>query len=462
MHRLPSLGVLAILLHATVSQADDASARAALRKAVTFFHHTVSVEGGYVYQYSADLTLREGEGKTSPTTIFVQPPATPAVGDAFLRAWQRTSEPDCLAAARDAAHALVRGQLRSGGWAQRIELAPADRKAFAYRVGDPPGKKARNVTSLDDNQTQAALSFLMRYDKATKQKDAAVHDAVGYALTALLNAQHPNGAWSQGFTGPADPASPRDLKASFPDDWPRTHPGGDYWNHYTLNDNALADTIETMLLAADLYNRADCRAAAVRAGEFFIAAQLPQPQPGWAQQYDKAMHPAWARKFEPPAVSAGESQRVLLTLIDLYRATGDKRFLAPIPPALAWLKRSVLADGRFARFYELRTNKPLYFTRDYKLTHDDTDLPTHYGFKIKSDVDQIEKAYANADRPSDKNPSTVTADEAARLIAALDDRGAWVEDGELKYHKVKGRVLSSSTFAKNLDRLSLYVQQTKK
>ena len=52
-----------------------------------------------------------------------------------------------------------------------------------------------------------------------------------------------------------------------------------------------------------------------------------------------------------------------------------------MPPALAYLKKSLLPDGRLARFYELKTNKPLYFTKTYELTYDDSDMPTHYSFK---------------------------------------------------------------------------------
>jgi hypothetical protein len=55
--------------------------------------------------------------------------------------------------------------------------------------------------------------------------------------------------------------------------------------------------------------------------------------------------------------------------------------LEPVPRAIAYLKRSRLPDGRLARFYELRTNRPLYFTKDYKLTFSDADVPTHYAFK---------------------------------------------------------------------------------
>ena len=46
------------------------------------------------------------------------------------------------------------------------------------------------------------------------------------------------------------------------------------------------------------------------------------------------MEPAWARKFEPPAIT-GESFGVMQVLLELYLAYGEPRFLEPIPQALA-------------------------------------------------------------------------------------------------------------------------------
>jgi len=79
------------------------------------------------------------------------------------------------------------------------------------------------------------------------------------------------------------------------------------------------------------YGQAEYRAAVHKAGVFILLAQMPEPQPAWAQQYDRDMHPSWARKFEPPAVTGGESQGVMRTLLDLYRMTGDKKYLEPLP-----------------------------------------------------------------------------------------------------------------------------------
>jgi hypothetical protein len=224
-----------------------------------------------------------------------------------------------------------------------------------------------------------------------------------------------------------------------------------------------------LLLAGEVYREDRYRAAALKAADFILLAQMPEPQPAWAQQYDFQMHPVWARKFEPAAISGGESQGLIRTLMDVYVETGDRKYLEPIPRALKYLNRSELPDGRLSRFYELQTNKPLYLTKTYELTYDDGDLPTHYGFQVQSRVNELQQQYdhiagLSADKlvlqrrsraaPKSSRPS---ADEVARVVEALDDRGAWAEPGRLKYHgkaDPTDRIIDSATFARNLDVLS--------
>lgn len=443
--------------------------RRSLIRAAEFYTRHVATHGGYVYRYSADLQKSEGEGKTTRDTVWVQPPGTPTVGLALLEAWERTGEPVLLEGATAAGECLIQGQLRSGGWTDRIEFADSDRRKFAYRV-DPPAKKRQfNVSTFDDDKTQSALRFLIRLDAARKFQDAPLHEAVTFALEAILKNQFPNGGWGQGFETPPDPAKFPVQPAGYLESWPRKYPGGDYWWFYTFNDNAIADTIEMLLLAGEVYREDRYQAAALKAADFILLAQMPEPQPAWAQQYDFQMHPVWARKFEPAAISGGESQGLIRTLLDVYVETGDRKYLEPIPRALAYLKRSELPDGRLSRFYELQTNKPLYLTKTYELTYDDGDLPTHYGFQVPSRVNELQKQYdriagLSADKlvrqrrsraaPKSSQPS---ADEVARVVEALDDRGAWVEPGRLKYHgkaDPTDRIIDSATFARNLDVLS--------
>lgn len=458
-----------------ISAAEDLRSEAAvgLRRAVDFFHSQVATEGGYLWRYSEDLRTREGEGKATATQVWVQSPGTPSVGLALLDAHQATADPHYLEVARHAGMCLVRGQLRSGGWDYRIEFDAKRRANHAYRVESAPSKKARDVTTLDDDNTQSALRFLMRLDKALDEKDAKIHETVEYGLAALLAAQYPNGAWPQRFSAPPDPQEYPVVKANYPETWWRTFPKADYKAHYTLNDNDIPDTIITLLEASQLYGDDRYKAAAMKGGDFLLLAQMPEPQPAWAQQYNAQMQPAWARKFEPPAVTGGESQGAMRILLHLCEATGDKKYLAPIPSAVAYLRKSQLPDGRLARFYELKTNKPLYFTKDYQLTYSDADMPTHYSFKGGHSLDRIEAEYqrlAKADpktlgvkpaaAPRPRKASKKQEAEVRRVLAAMDAQGRWVEQGRMRYwgeDDPTQRVIDSSTFIRNVRILAGYL-----
>ncbi|MBX3439436.1 MAG: hypothetical protein KF861_18250, partial [Planctomycetaceae bacterium] len=433
----------------------------AMHRAVQFFRTECSAGGGYVYRLSADLTKREGEGKVGRTTAWVEPPGTPAVGMAYLEAYRLTQDPVLLEAAMDAAGALVQGQLVSGGWLGFIDFDATARAKYAYRTDNPEVQGRNNWTTFDDDKTQSATRFLVQLDQTLGFKDQTIHRTAMTAVETCLESQYPNGAWPQGFDKRFDPARHPVLPATFPDEWPREYPGRAYRTFYTLNDNTIADVIATLFEAWDVYGDQRYFEAARRGGDFIILAQLPEPQPGWAQQYDPDMHPIWARKFEPAAITGGESQGAMRTLMAVYRRTGDPRYLEPIPRALAYYRSILLPDGRLARFYELKTNRPLYFTKDYRLTYDDSDLPTHYSFKSTSRLDAIEAEYerlratpndelSRPQRSTRPRLTTALAEQAAAVLAALDERGAWVESGRMSYQGEDDdtrRIIQSSTFS---------------
>ena len=452
----------------------------AMRKAADFYRQKVSTEGGYHFYYTADLSYGRSESAEGPTQVEVQREATPVVALAYLAAYDATGDRTYLEYARAAGHALVRGQMCSGGWDYLIEFDPEKRRQYQYRSDNNCGDEKRGVTNLDDNVTQAAVRVLMRVDKALGFSDAKIHEAALFALDKLAAAQYPIGAWPQRFRKPADFGNFPVKRASYPESWPKKWPGPDYQSHYTFNDNSIADAIDMMLEATRTYNEPRFRASAEKGGQFILLAQMPEPQPAWAQQYNRDMQPAWARVFEPPSVTGGESQGIMRVLMALYRETGDKKYLEPIPRALEYLKRSAVPRTEaevfrrippgpvMARFYELKTNRPLYITKGtrvnvagvagrmvdgYEISYSPDSVITHYGVLTSGrELAGIEEDYrklAAADPAGIRRPEKLHGlspwSESARtgsrrsgqpgdvrqLIESMDDRGAWTKTGTI-------------------------------
>lgn len=113
------------------------------------------------------------------------------------------------------------------------------------------------------------------------------------------------------------------------------------------------------------------------------------------------------------------------------------------------------------------------------LTYDDSDLPTHYAFKVGNGIDRIAREYervaaldppavaAEARRPPvasppQGKPSAAQIANVRRVIEQLDDRGRWVEDGRLKYHgddNPTRRIIDCRTFVRHVEILSDYLRR---
>lgn len=276
-----------------------------------------------MYFVTPDLTKKWGEIPLDNHTIEVQPPGTPAVGQAFLSAYKYTGDQKALEFATEAAHALIRGQNKYGGWNHTINFKNLDMEKVSF----------------DDDQTQSAISFLMAIDQEVN--DELIQKATQRALKMMVTTQLSNGGW--------------------PHKYPEQ---GNYHDYATFNDGGINDCIRVMIEAFQFYPEDEAIEKSLRkAARFMNISQLPPPQPGWAQQYNEFLQPAWARTFEPPAVCPAVTVNNINTLIDLYHALGQKTILEPIPDALRWLREIKMENGMWARFVELGTGKPLYYDR---------------------------------------------------------------------------------------------------
>ncbi len=451
---------------------DVAVVTAAMKKATHYYQSRLAVHGGYASSWDPKALVGRSESRESKTLIEIQPPGTPATGLAFLKAYRATGDKVFLEAAKGAAQALLECQLASGGWSADFDFDSEQVKKYHLRsqleAGDTERGKRQAMTTLDDNKTQSALLFLVELRALPEAAEMpGLKQGLEFGMERLIAAQYPNGAWTQQYDGPADGAAPV-IKARYPADWSRQWSKVKYTGYYTLNDGNMEKCVQLLLRAYDLTHEERYLASAKKAGDFFLLAQMPEPQPGWAQQYNRDMEPVWARKFEPPAVSGGESLGVLQALHEIWVVSGDERYLSPIKSALSWLKASALADGTHARFYELQTNKPLYFVKDsYELTYSDSNLPTHYSFKldyVNRDVAQLEKLLERSREElveHRKGPATEkkwassakgVTDKVRAALKEQNEEGVWVKKGEI----------DSREFIRHMNALSWYVETARK
>jgi len=269
--------------------------------------------------------------------------------------------------------------------------------------------------------------------------------------------------------------------------WPQRYPPPKrgYSALPTFNDNTMSDCVRTMLLAWQVLKKSQYKQSVLRCLDFYLRSQMPSPQAGWAQQYDKDLKPAWARRFEPPAVSGGESSGNVQLMLDMYIEFGDKRYLESARRAVEWYRRSRIGGdekkGLWARFYEPKTNRPLYFTRTYELVYTDDDLPIHYSFKSSYGVDRrialyekiVEKGrdYLLNQPPDWKAVRSRLQPQVEKILADQDELGRWVKvvkksenvrdkKGRLIQQvdeKIELSMMYSRDFVRNMNALSAFV-----
>jgi hypothetical protein len=152
------------------------------------------------------------------------------------------------------------------------------------------------------------------------------------------------------------------------------------------------------------------------------------------------MEPAWARAFEPPAVCSAESAGALRTLTDLFLETGDEKFLEPLPAFVAWLKRSGIGPKRWARYYELETNRPIYGDRDGRIHYTLSEISPerqrgyawegHFGIPDAIARYEIIRADGREKFLVRQNQQTArpipSSRVVAEILAAQDSQGRWL------------------------------------
>lgn len=426
--------------------------RDVMRKATMFMMDSVSDDGGFVWKYSLDRTVRYGEVKARKTMVWFEPPGTSTVGEMLLEAWQVTGDPYYRRSAERVAEVVLRGQLSCGGWhyffdSDREGMLAYYREYLATIWGWEEHTHFYDNATFDDETTVSATRFLLRLSVATK--DVRYHHAALRALEFIISSQLPNGGW------------PQRAPALYNIDSKGT---SDYTTYATFNDDVIHNNIMMLLEASRTLNEQRYYHAALRGMEFFIISQLSAPQAGWAQQYDASLKPAPGRRFELGTVCSGETVANIEHLFDYYRLTGDRRFLTPIPPALAWLSNCAgqlpTKDYSHTYYYEIGTNRPIY-TKVITKKGERSFLPTHdfygaypYGHQLTIDIASLQHRYdrivsldsavarieidsivkSQRQHPViniisaglDYRTTTPNNDECIEILESLDAQGGWI------------------------------------
>ena len=266
--------------------------------------------------------------------------------------------------------------------------------------------------------------------------------------------------------------------------WPHQYPWqGNYHDYATFNDQGINDCIRVMIEADSYYGKEEYRKSLQKVGRFLMISQLPPPQPGWAQQYNEFLQPAWARTFEPPSVCPLVTLNNIHSLIDLYLHVGRGELLEPIPDAIRWLKESRLPNGKWGRFLEIGTNKPLYYDRGRIRVESVQQLSlersTGYGYEndIKDALDATEKRYLQVSGQMDEEPQPTTAEIVKQLTSSVqgiiqsqDELGRWVVKNDKFRKETRGnwngeyRIedrISCAVFNHNVQVLCAYLEAYK-
>lgn len=382
----------------TGAPADPDTIKAAMKKAAQYMVDHVSHEGGYVWQILPDHSREWGEMQAYPTSVWIQNPGTPLVGQLYLDAYYATGDDYFYTAAAKAADVLIRGQLPSGGWSYMFDLAGEESIKKWYNTIGKNGWRLEEFQhyygngTFDDSCTSDVAKFMLRVYLA--KKDAKYKASLDKVIKFILDSQYPVGGWPQRFP----------LKDEFHD-----HGLPDYTSFITFNDDVSAENIEFLLMVWQTLGDKTVLDPIKRGMDCFAKAQQPKPQAGWGLQHTVAdLKPASARTYEPKSLVSHATGTNCALMMDFYELTGDATYMKRLPEAFDWLDSIRLpaamnAPRPYPTFTEIGTNKPMFIHRrgsdvvNGEYYHDDNPKGTivHYSSFRDVNLAGLRKRYAD-------------------------------------------------------------------
>jgi len=419
----------------------------ALKRAATYMDEVVSFRGGYVWSYAPDFSKQLGEMEAYRTMCWMQPPGTASIGHVYLDAYHATRDKRFLQAARRTALAVKQAQRSDGGWNYIHDFAGESSLKRWYNTIGRNGWRLEEFqhyygnSTFDDATTAVAAQLMLRMYLETDEEiwDHAVHKVIDFIREAQFKPQTgiADGGWPQRF-----PHNP-DAISSMPMPNPSQLPAGswagmedgDYTLHVTFNDDVMGENIKFLTMCVMSLGKKHLIPNITRAMECMRRLQQPAPQAGWSLQHlsrakngRPAGAPAGARTYEPRSLATHTTDTNIRQLIHYFRLTGDRRFLARVPEAIAWLKTCPLPADAAERnpqlgggrthptFIQLGTNDAIYVHRygsnihngAYYFNKDLTNTLSHYSAGRTVRIAELETLYSTN--------ASLTDDQVADLV----------------------------------------------
>lgn len=289
-------------------------------------------------------------------------------------------------------------QKNNGGWPKSYDIQAiltAEQKDTLLAA-----KNEINTATFDNRSTYSQIECLSKVYFVIKKE--RYKTAVLKGLDYILASQYANGGW------------------------PQFYPLQKNYSHYiTYNDDAMAGVMKLLKEITDgkvQYAFLDAalkqklKTAFDKGIECILKTQINDTgkPTAWCQQHNEVtLAPEWARKFEPPSICNGESVDIVLLLMSIKNPS--KEIVAAVENAVAWFNESkilyikektvkikdtvfkyhttnrdkiIVTDSTappiWARYYELKTHRPLFCNRDskvvYSLAEVDMERRTGYGW----------------------------------------------------------------------------------
>jgi hypothetical protein len=255
--------------------------------------------------------------------MTIQPPGTPGIGYAYVKAYQVTGNDAYLRRAQVIGDTLLSiADQWNGGWHQ--DLCYIDGRwhyamAWAGKRWDytnaPAGHAIHAVdkgaVTLDDGTSQAAALFLLRlYQAGGGQRYLDGAKRFGDLLVDLRDCRPAATPTTAPYRAGGIPqVLPFDVawQIVFPNE--KGTPGEHYYVHKTLNDKTTSQAILFLIELWKVTGDDRYRECVRLQVDYLLARFAAEGNRGWCQQYDwKTDEPAWGRHKEPPAICSGEHE----------------------------------------------------------------------------------------------------------------------------------------------------------